>query len=360
MHNFWHNVWNFTSLKLQVHWLECPVSVLKTITLPEAENIPPKRGFSTKKPNWHYRPAFFLRACGVVKVLEKLLPLYGQTNELLENWNKMFGDLHVFFNLMNYVEPAYLTGRSIHSFQVAFASGRTLLTELVLSLLCSTTMICFFLLPRIDFIVSSNWTKSDAQILSFSCRLHGVPFIVAFLTPTILILVGNIVAFCFIIRSLLTSGNKVTSDKKTTGCQQAKQGIAIMVLLGLTWLFGILAIGDAKMAFQYLFCIFNSLQGLFVFVFFVVLPNGRRQKLQKLRKRKTRSHRRDVQLKKLEENSSQLNKNVYSNTNTSSSGANEPKCQKPSFDYPVFENPLKSVSDLDEEKKIDRVDVILD
>ena len=163
-------------------------------------------------------------------------------------------------------------------------------------------------------------------------------------------------AFCFIIRSLLTSGNKVTCDKKTTGYQQAKQGIAIMVLLGLTWLFGILAIGDAKIAFQYLFCIFNTLQGLFVFIFFVVLPNGTRQKLQKLTKRKTRSHRRDVQLQKLEEDSSRLNKNVYPSTNTSSFGANESKCQNLAFDHAAFEKPLKSVSDFDGEENIDRVD----
>ena len=45
-----------------------------------------------------------------------------------------------------------------------------------------------------------------------------------------------------------------------------------MVLLGLTWLFGIIAIGDAKLAFQYLFCIFNTLQGLFVFILFCILP----------------------------------------------------------------------------------------
>ena len=79
--------------------------------------------------------------------------------------------------------------------------------------------------------------------------------------------------FCFIIRSLLTSGAKVTSSiQKVSGYQQARRALAIMVLLGLTWLFGILAIGDAKLAFQYLFCIFNTLQGFFVFILFCILP----------------------------------------------------------------------------------------
>ena len=40
-----------------------------------------------------------------------------------------------------------------------------------------------------------------------------------------------------------------------------------MVLLGLTWLFGAMAIGGARLVFQYLFCIFNSLQGFAIFWF---------------------------------------------------------------------------------------------
>ncbi|CAB3991597.1 adhesion G- coupled receptor G2-like [Paramuricea clavata] len=114
------------------------------------------------------------------------------------------------------------------------------------------------------------------------CRLHGVPFFVAFVTPVILILVGNIVVFCLVIRSLLTSGKKVTSSLKVSSLQQARQGIAIMVLLGLTWLFGFLAIDDAKLAFQWLFCIFNSLQGFLVFILFCILPAGTRKHLRKL------------------------------------------------------------------------------
>ncbi|XP_070567270.1 adhesion G-protein coupled receptor G2-like [Ptychodera flava] len=40
-----------------------------------------------------------------------------------------------------------------------------------------------------------------------------------------------------------------------------------MVLLGLTWAFAIFAVGEASLLFNYLFAIFNSLQGLFIFVF---------------------------------------------------------------------------------------------
>ena len=173
-----------------------------------------------------------------------------------------------------------------------------------------------------------------------------MPFIVAFFTPVTVIIVGNIVAFCFIIRSLLTSGSKVTSSvQKASGFQQARQGIAIMVLLGLTWLFGILAINDAKIAFQYLFCIFNTLQGLFVFILFCILPTTIRKQLRGLLRKKTRRRpRQESELKSLNGRNVPLNNLAYSN-NTSSAlnNTSELKLQSLSSDNPVEEEPLDSL-----------------
>ena len=97
----------------------------------------------------------------------------------------------------------------------------------------------------------------------------------------VLILVVNSIAFALIIRSLLKAGSKVAADKRATGLQHARRGAAILVLLGLTWLFGVLAIRDAKLVFQYLFCIFNSIQGLLVFIFYCVLSSETKAKYRK-------------------------------------------------------------------------------
>ena len=97
-----------------------------------------------------------------------------------------------------------------------------------------------------------------------------------------LILLFNFVEFVLILRSLLASGTKVSSDRKTSGITQARRSFAILVVLGLTWVFGILAIKDAKLVFQYLFCIFNSLQGLLVFIFYCVLSKDTRRKWKSL------------------------------------------------------------------------------
>ena len=59
--------------------------------------------------------------------------------------------------------------------------------------------------------------------------------------------------------------------------------IGVMALFGLMWVFGALTIREASTAFQFLFAIFNSLQGFFIFLFFCVFgKDGRELWLQVL------------------------------------------------------------------------------
>lgn len=48
---------------------------------------------------------------------------------------------------------------------------------------------------------------------------------------------------------------------------QVRGALTVMFLLGITWVFGPLAIGKATVVFSYLFCICNSLQGCLIFIF---------------------------------------------------------------------------------------------
>ena len=152
---------------------------------------------------------------------------------------------------------------------------------------------------------------------SCSCRVQGLPFQIGFLAPVVLILVVNSIAFALIIRSLLTAGSKVTADKRATGLQHARRGAAILVVLGLTWLFGVLAIRDAKLVFQYLFCIFNSIQGLLVFIFYCVFSLEIKRKYRKLLGRKGKES--DTSGKHRYPGSSSKKSNVYTTSTGSSS-----------------------------------------
>jgi hypothetical protein len=51
----------------------------------------------------------------------------------------------------------------------------------------------------------------------------------------------------------------------------ARASIIIMPVLGFTWTFAILDFFFDELTFKYLFAIFNSLQGLFIFIFHCLL-----------------------------------------------------------------------------------------
>ena len=111
--------------------------------------------------------------------------------------------------------------------------------------------------------------------LSSSCFIGdtGV-FFGAFLGPIFAILLFNTIIF-IIVMSVLTK--QIRKKYATTNHANRKIIFRLMVsimgvmsLFGLTWVFGALTVREASTAFQFLFAIFNSLQGFFIFVFFCV------------------------------------------------------------------------------------------
>ena len=97
----------------------------------------------------------------------------------------------------------------------------------------------------------------------------GYSFYFAVLLPIGLILIGNFAIIFMVMRSLIRTKAKAVGQGKDIA-QQAKIAFAASSLLGLTWIFGVLAVGDLRDFFQYLFTIFNSLQGFFIFFFYTL------------------------------------------------------------------------------------------
>ncbi|XP_033629974.1 adhesion G-protein coupled receptor G2-like [Asterias rubens] len=93
----------------------------------------------------------------------------------------------------------------------------------------------------------------------------GLPMNLGLITPIALILLHNVITFILVMRSLLKVKEASRSEQITKRLQNA---VGISALMGLTWCFGFLAIEGATFAFQLLFCLFNSLQGVVVFVMF--------------------------------------------------------------------------------------------
>ena len=96
----------------------------------------------------------------------------------------------------------------------------------------------------------------------------GVIF--AFVGPMLLIIAVNVI---FLIVAL----GIIFKQKKSKSITSAKQfwtlmtaTVVLLPLLGLTWVFGLLAVNQNTTVFAWLFTIFNSLQGLFVLIFHVL------------------------------------------------------------------------------------------
>ena len=112
--------------------------------------------------------------------------------------------------------------------------------------------------------------------------VHGNSFYFAVLAPVALILTINIVVLFMVMKSLTKKGkNKITSTQKKTIFMQLRIAMACATLLGLTWLFALMAVGDLQYTFQLLFAIFNSLQGFFIFFFYTVMNRDVQKKFRK-------------------------------------------------------------------------------
>ncbi len=113
-------------------------------------------------------------------------------------------------------------------------------------------------------------------------------FYAAFLGPIAAILIFNLIIFlivvCVVIRHSSQRYKNTQKYSKRKGIVLTMLNIiAVLVLFGLTWLFGaftvnqnIVSVGNTEL-FEFLFVVCNSLQGFYVFIFFVVLAKETRE-----------------------------------------------------------------------------------
>nr|XP_006814219.1 PREDICTED: latrophilin-3-like [Saccoglossus kowalevskii] len=82
----------------------------------------------------------------------------------------------------------------------------------------------------------------------------------AFVGPALLVILVNTVVLILVIKVFMS----VKSNKDKTDVEKIRSGVRatalLLPLLGLTWAFGLLAIDESTVAFQYIFAILNSLQ----------------------------------------------------------------------------------------------------
>ncbi|KAM9847099.1 adhesion G-protein coupled receptor G2 [Aulostomus maculatus] len=120
---------------------------------------------------------------------------------------------------------------------------------------------------------------SDGTSDDFCWLKNDIAFYVAVVAYFCVIFVFNFIMFIVVLVQLcrIKRQNPHNTHHRTT-MQDVRSVVGITLLLGLTWGFAFFAWGPVNLAFMYLFAIFNSLQGFFIFVFYCVLKeNVRRQ-----------------------------------------------------------------------------------
>ncbi|XP_030852227.1 adhesion G-protein coupled receptor G4 isoform X1 [Strongylocentrotus purpuratus] len=120
-------------------------------------------------------------------------------------------------------------------------------------------------------IANTNYAREDVCFLRLWSQVGGL------LIPVAVVLIANMVIFIMVIRQLSKSAQiagKIKKDKdgkREEMIERVKNAVAILVLMGLTWTTGYLLLIEAfTLVVQALFILFNSFQGLFIFILYCV------------------------------------------------------------------------------------------
>ncbi|KAK3577303.1 hypothetical protein CHS0354_008396 [Potamilus streckersoni] len=116
------------------------------------------------------------------------------------------------------------------------------------------------------------------------CWMQLYPLYWAFVLPIGLILIANFIVFILVIVNLCrrVRGMQVNQSEYKIAVMKFQAGLAVFVLLGLTWVFGFLAVEDARVSFMYVFAFLNAFQGFFVFLLFTAREEQVRQSWARL------------------------------------------------------------------------------
>ncbi|XP_071810522.1 uncharacterized protein [Asterias amurensis] len=123
----------------------------------------------------------------------------------------------------------------------------------------------------VTIILAVDYTQYENQQFCF-LRPGGWAFLYAEIVVLALVLLYNTIIFILVLWNLYFRQrikSTLAKNQKGKAVKRIQNSVAISVLLGLTWVFGLLSIFESSnFVFQVLFSVFNSLQGLLIFLMF--------------------------------------------------------------------------------------------
>ncbi|KAM6162762.1 adhesion G-protein coupled receptor G7 [Erethizon dorsatum] len=99
-------------------------------------------------------------------------------------------------------------------------------------------------------------------------------FLWSFIIPITIILISNVVTFVIITVKVLWENNQnLTSTKKISTLKKILSTLSIAVVFGITWIlayFMLINNDDIRNIFSHIFCLFNTTQGLQIFILYTI------------------------------------------------------------------------------------------
>lgn len=106
------------------------------------------------------------------------------------------------------------------------------------------------------------------------CYPQGYAFYFSVLLPVGIIIIANLVIFLLVIYHIVKGGwgsESLRKSEHSMALSQLRVSIFLFFLLGLTWIFGLLASSRATIIFSYLFCLTATIQGFVLFLYFIIM-----------------------------------------------------------------------------------------
>ncbi|XP_060070352.1 adhesion G protein-coupled receptor L2-like [Ylistrum balloti] len=154
--------------------------------------------------------------------------------------------------------------------------------------------LCGYVIPAIVVGVAAGIQPSGYGTDTHCWLRTDNGFIWSFVGPVAAVIIINIVMLSIAVYMMCKHANTLASALRTKEKSRLQKirawlkGAAVLVvLLGLTWAFGILYINKESVVMAYIFTILNSLQGLFIFIFHCLLNEKVKKEYKKLAYRST-------------------------------------------------------------------------
>ncbi|XP_077375088.1 adhesion G protein-coupled receptor L2b.1 isoform X5 [Festucalex cinctus] len=108
-------------------------------------------------------------------------------------------------------------------------------------------------------------------------------FIWSFIGPVTFIIVVNVIFLVVTMYKMVKHSTSMKPDSSRLGGIRSwvLGAFALLCLLGLTWSFGLFFLNESSVVMAYLFTIFNTLQGMFIFIFHCLLQKKVRKEYSK-------------------------------------------------------------------------------